>query len=451
MYAVLDIEATGGQMGEEEIIEIAVYRFDGQRVTDQLISLVKPERQIDAYVQKLTQITPKMVKTAPGFHEIAKRVIEITKDTILVGHNVDFDYRMLRQEFRKLGYIYQRETIDTVILSEKYFPDTASHSLGKLCKELGIPTTDRHRASGDARATIELFKLLLEKDAEKNISKTGIGFNNRKSLAEFGYKGLPNSAGLFYIFDSKKRVVYLSAAENIAQTARRVLNGKSDLSRKIKHSFDSIQYEITGNEMISKIKELNEIKKLKPKFNPPDIGFTHSICKENRSGYDVLMIRKNERGCKDPLIEFQNSRTVRDVLSHITTDFKLCPVLNRLSPPGKPCFSREVGECLGACEGEELPESYNLRISQFLEKINLKKRNFLMIGNGRTLNEKSFVWIDNGVCKGYGYFEFHNQIKDSKTISERMTKLSKNPDFVKIIMPNLAIGRYRELISLDSQ
>ena len=75
MYAILDIEATGGKKGEEDIIEVAIYRFDGKKIVDQLISLVSPDRKIDAYVQKLTQITPKMVKSAPKFHEIAKRII----------------------------------------------------------------------------------------------------------------------------------------------------------------------------------------------------------------------------------------------------------------------------------------------------------------------------------------------------------------------------------------
>src|SRR5690606_39916168 len=134
--------------------EVAIYRFDGEKVVDQLISLVSPDRPIDAYVQKLTQITPKMVKSAPKFHEIAKRIIEITDGAILVGHNVDFDYRMIKQEFKKFGYAYYRETIDTVPLSEKYFPDATSYSLGKLRKELGITVSDRHRAAGAARATL---------------------------------------------------------------------------------------------------------------------------------------------------------------------------------------------------------------------------------------------------------------------------------------------------------
>ncbi|MDD3458447.1 MAG: exonuclease domain-containing protein [Weeksellaceae bacterium] len=449
MYAVLDIEATGGQMGEEEIIEIAVYRFDGRMTTDQLISLVKPDRNIDPYVQKLTRITPKTVSTAPRFHEIAKRIIEITVDAVLVGHNVDFDYRMLRQEFRKLGYIYQRDTIDTVQLSEKYFPNTTSHSLGKLCNELGIPTTDRHRASGDARATLELFRLMLEKDSEKNITQYNSA-NGKAQLSEFGYKGLPNAAGVFYIRDKKRKVIYLAAADNIAQNARRLLNGKTEISRKIKTQFDSIHFELTGNQLISKIKELNELRELKPVFNRVEPNFTHSICLESRMDYQVLVIRKSEKNRDNSVLEFQYPRRIREVLSHITSEFELCPMLNRLVPMDNECFSYEVGECRGACKGIESSETYNQRIQLFLDKINIENKNFLIVGNGRKMSEKSFVLIENGICKGYGYFEFHNQIKDTKTIAERMTAVSPDPDCIKIIKPFLATGRYRDIISLDS-
>src|SRR5690625_7100510 len=101
-----------------------------------MISLVSPDRKIDPYVQKLTQITDKMVRTAPKFHALAKRIIEITEGTILVGHNIDFDYRMLRQEVKKLSYTYYTETIDTILLSEKYFTDTIFYSLVTFIIEL---------------------------------------------------------------------------------------------------------------------------------------------------------------------------------------------------------------------------------------------------------------------------------------------------------------------------
>ena len=167
MYAILDIETTGGKYNEEGITEIAIYKFDGHEVVDQVISLVNPERPIQPFVVGLTGINNDMLRNAPKFYEIAKRILEITQDCILVAHNAKFDYRILRTEFRRLGYEYERESLCSVELSKKLLPGHASYSLGKLTKALGIPISSRHRADGDAIATVKLFKLLLQKDVDK--------------------------------------------------------------------------------------------------------------------------------------------------------------------------------------------------------------------------------------------------------------------------------------------
>ena len=161
MYSILDIESTGGKFNEEGIMEIAIYRFDGREVTDQFSSLINPERRIQPFVVKLTGINEKMLKGAPKFYELAKRIIEITEGTTIVAHNAQFDYRILRTEFRRLGYDFQRKTLCTVELSKRLIPDAESHSLGKLVRSLGIAVSDRHRAQGDALATLKLFEILL--------------------------------------------------------------------------------------------------------------------------------------------------------------------------------------------------------------------------------------------------------------------------------------------------
>ena len=97
-------------------------------------------------------------------NSVTKKAIEITENCTLVAHNADFDYRVLRQEYKNLGYTYERNTLDTVQLTKDLIPDLPSYSLGKLCKSLGIPVANRHRADGDAFATVSLFELLLQKD-----------------------------------------------------------------------------------------------------------------------------------------------------------------------------------------------------------------------------------------------------------------------------------------------
>merc|ERR1712137_404516 len=108
MYAILDLETTGGKYNEEGVTEVAIYEYDGHEIVDQFISLVNPERPIQAFVVGLTGINNEMLRNAPKFFEVAKRIIEITEDCIIVAHNAQFDYRILQLEFDRLGYDYQR-------------------------------------------------------------------------------------------------------------------------------------------------------------------------------------------------------------------------------------------------------------------------------------------------------------------------------------------------------
>src|SRR6056300_1743411 len=111
MYAVLDIETTVGKYDEEGITEIAIYKHDGKKVIDQFSSLVNPQIPIQPFVQKLTGISTKMLLNAPKFYEVAKRIVEITEDCIIVAHNSSFDYRILKTEFKRLGFPFKRKTL----------------------------------------------------------------------------------------------------------------------------------------------------------------------------------------------------------------------------------------------------------------------------------------------------------------------------------------------------
>lgn len=163
MYAVVDIEATGGNHKNGKIIEIAIYIYDGKNIIDEYATLINPEVKIDWYVTKLTGITNDMVKDSPKFAEVAQKIIEITKGQIFVAHDVDFDYKFLKTELKKAGHVFNEPKVCTLKLSEKHMPEASSYSLGKLCEELGIPIPeeDRHRAAGDALATTKLLGLLL--------------------------------------------------------------------------------------------------------------------------------------------------------------------------------------------------------------------------------------------------------------------------------------------------
>jgi len=270
LYAILDIETTGGKFNEEGITEIAIYKFDGHTIIDQFISLVNPEKPIQEFVVQLTGISNKMLKNAPKFFEAAKRIIEITTDCILVAHNTTFDYRILSTEFERLGYDFHRNTLCTVELSQKLILDQPSYSLGKLTKSLGIPMTDRHRASGDALATVQLFKLLLEKDISKTIIQSSIKYFDRrlqKQKLRTLIEETPPIQGVFYIHDINGKVIYLGRGKNIKAEVNKLFLKLTTRAVKIQERVQTISFDKTGNELFTSLKYQIELEVLSPKYN----------------------------------------------------------------------------------------------------------------------------------------------------------------------------------------
>lgn len=172
MYAIIDIETTGQASSTGKITEIAIFIHNGFEITDSYTSLINPECYIPGFITNLTGIDNKMVKNAPRFFEIARKIVEITQDKIFVAHNVSFDYRFIQEEFIRLGYDYQRKTMCTVRMGRKFIPGYKSYSLGKLCDELNISINGRHRAAGDALATVKLFEMILARKALKESKQT---------------------------------------------------------------------------------------------------------------------------------------------------------------------------------------------------------------------------------------------------------------------------------------
>ncbi|MBS9774190.1 MAG: DNA polymerase III subunit epsilon [Tenacibaculum sp.] len=310
MYAILDIETTGGKFNEEGITEIAIYKFDGHTIVDQFISLVNPEKQIQDFVVKLTGINNKMLQNAPKFYEVAKRIIEITSNCTLVAHNANFDYRILRTEYKRLGFSFVKNTLCTVELSKKLIPEQPSYSLGKLCKNLGIPITNRHRASGDALASVQLFKILLEKDKEKNIIKNNIKFSdkrNYKKKLQTILDGLPEKKGVFFVHNEQGTVIFMGKGKNIKQEVNKLFLKNTNRANKINSLVHSIEYEETGNELFTKLKYYTYLHSIKPKYN-----FKKPLKKVNSefNNKDFLIINKGRTPEEHAVILIEDNEVI---------------------------------------------------------------------------------------------------------------------------------------------
>ena len=442
MYAILDIETTGGQFNEEGITEIAIYKFDGHEVVDQFISLVNPEIPIQPFVVKLTGINNAMLVAAPKFFEVAKRIIEITNDCVIVAHNASFDYRILRTEFRRLGYDFEARTLCTVELSKKLLPEQPSHSLGKLVRALGIPMADRHRASGDALATIKLFKILLEKDLEKEIVKDFIKLEVEKGIAPKLLdiiSSLPSTTGVYYIHNERGNLIYIGKSRNIKKRINQHFTGTSAKCKKIQAQVFTVTYDETGSELIALLKESQEIKVNKPILNRAQRKsiFQYALYVEkDEKGYLNLKIQKAD-GRKREITSFASLQEAKNALFRITSHYKLCQKLTGLYDTKTNCFQYTIKECDGACVGKVSPEIYNARVQEFIEKNTFENQNMILIDKGRNISERSAVLIENGIYKGYAFYDLNYQINNIEILRNIIIPMQNNRDTKNIIQGHI--------------
>ena len=272
MYAIVDIETTGGYAANHRITEVAIYHHDGMHITDSFHTLINPERNIPYYITGLTGITTEMVLEAPAFREIADDIFKRLEGKIFVAHNAHFDYSFLKKEFEEAGINWQSKKLCTVRLSRKIIPGLRSYSLGSLSESLGIKILNRHRAGGDAEATVKIFDQLLRRDRDSYILKT-LKRNSGETvlppnLPREEFDRLPLLAGVYYFHNARGNVIYVGKAINIKKRIAGHFTGDArEWSRsKIRNEIHHISYELTGNELIALILESQEIRRLWPKI-----------------------------------------------------------------------------------------------------------------------------------------------------------------------------------------
>jgi len=444
MYAILDIESTGGKYNEEGITEIAIHRFDGHKVVDKFICLVNPEREIQPFVAKLTGINNKMLRSAPKFHEVAKRIVEITEDAVIVAHNAQFDYRILRTEFRRLGYDFQRKTLCTVDLSKQLIPEAESHSLGKLARSLGIPMSDRHRANGDALATLKLFKLLLNKDSDKKIITEVIREETHGELSPNQLDmvfDLPSETGVYYMHDKDGEIIYLGKTKDIKKRVNQHFTNVGKLARKLQKETKKVTYATTGSELIAILKAYVEQQKNKPRYNHVSRKklFTHTVdFSQNGTEHIILDVEKT-RTLYNKQIAFNGTDAAKSFLNKIAEEFELCPS----SLGTKETCKHEETKIASASDCNE-------KVLSAFEKYSIRDKNIALTDRGRETGERSFILIKNGRLQGFGYVELNHQINNIPILESIMTPMHSDENTTFIVETYLRKNNRLKTIPLTS-
>ncbi len=446
MYAIIDIETTGGNASRERITEIAIYIHDGIKVVNEYSSLINPECKVPPFVARLTGISDEMLKDAPKFFEVARDIVEITEDCTFVAHNAAFDYSFVKQEFLNLGYKYKRPVLCTVKMSRKLLPGHKSYSLGNLCDSLGIQVTSRHRASGDALATVKLFERLLSVDPTlSQIPTDGL----HPSLDRSVFSRLPTNPGVYYFHDENGKLLYIGKSKNIhSRVLSHFQNSNTSRAIEMRSNTASISFEETGSELIALLLESDEIKQHKPLHNRLQRRTLYKYGLYSfytQAGYKVMQIEKIKNTGK-PHTVFSSFDEALVVVHEIVAKHDLCQKLCGLYQNHGACFQHSIGQCSGACIGLEPAESYNQRVDTALSQFHHKWSDMAIIDHGRNEDEVSVILIENNVFAGFGWMSRENGLADPTQIKECIKKYNDNRDVHQIIRGFLNSGKALKII-----
>lgn len=454
MYAIVDIETTGGYADSHRITEIAIYHYDGIQITDEFHSLINPGRKIPQFITGLTGITSEMVSEAPAFEDLAKEIHDWLKDRVFVAHNAHFDYSFLKKEFEDAGIIWNTKKLCTVRLSRKIIPGLSSYSLGRLAESLGIKISDRHRAGGDAQATAKIFDMLIKRDSAGVIVKA-LKRNSGETLLppnlpKEEFDKLPAKAGVYYFHDARGNVIYVGKAIDIKKRIAGHFTGEArEWNRSnIRNEIHSISFELTGNELIALILESQEIRRIWPKYN---LAQKYKVEEwgiydyEDRNGYLRFAVNVVSRNTK-PLITFSSKGDAWSFMWEKVKDYDLCPKLSGLQVAKGLCFSHQTGSCKGACQGVEKVKKYNKRVQQAIDTFFEAGQTVAIVGKGRRPEEKSVVLVENGNYLGFGFFDetesisnldsaknFIKPSKDNRVVQNIVNSYLTNPKGVELL------------------
>ncbi len=440
MYTIIDIETTGNGIKGNKITEISIFKYDGTTIIEEYTTLINPECEISNFITSLTGIDNAMVQNAPTLKEVAAKIIEITKDTIFVAHSVGFDYNVIKNELHHIGIPFSRKKLCTVRLSRKLIPGFTSYSLGKLCSSLNIPLQNRHRARGDAHATLLLFKKLLHADNAASVFSTFLNAKSQENtlppaLPKEEFLKLPNKAGVYYFKDKNNKSIYIGKAIAIKKRVLSHFYNKASKAIEMCNKTNYLDFEVSGSELVALLMESAAIKKEMPIYNSAQkkTAVPYGIFSyEDRNG--ILHIAYNKLKFAPNAVQHYFSITnCRLALEKICEDFNLCPKFCHLQENIPHCSHYKIKKCHGICQQKESVTTYNKRVKQALQSLKNANESYYIKEQGRTKEELAIVLVLQGVYKGYGFINKQEQITKIEEIEAFIQPQKNTLDALQII------------------
>ncbi len=437
IYTIIDVETTGQG---NRMTEISVFKFDGHQVIDEFTSLINPEAYIPQHITALTGIDSDMVANAPTFADVAEDILKITEDTIFVAHNVNFDYNVIQGEFKRIGQEFTRKKLCTVRLSRRLIPGHRSYSLGKICKALDINLVDRHRARGDAEATVTLFKILLQQENATTVFNSFLKKTSKEGtlpshLPTEVFNKLPNTPGIYYFKNKKGKIIYIGKAVDLKKRVLSHFYSKTQKALDMCRETADIDFELSGSELIALLMEDAAIKQHYPEYNQlakRNLKNYAIFCYTDRKGI-IHLAYNTLKNSPNPLKVFSNVRQCRAYVEELCFLFNLCPKYCHLQEGVQACNHHKISACNGICRENETPEEYNIRVNNAIQHIHKIAKIEVYKEKGRTEDEEAFVLLKNGTYMGYGFINNTEIITSNEQLENYLIPQKDNLDIQKIL------------------
>ncbi len=436
MYAIVDIETTGGFAASHGITEIAIILHNGREEEGRFESLVNPIISIPRYITALTGIDDEMVRHAPVFEEIAAEVYRLLEGRVFVAHNVNFDYSFVLTALQSCGYALSVKKLCTVRLARKILPGLPSYSLGNLCRARGIDNRQRHRAMGDAAATADLFEQLVREDRSGAIAKMTRGRNAEQFLPPQVpvecLEALPGTPGVYYFENQKKEVIYVGKAINLSKRVRSHFSNNDSSKRKqeLLRQVHYIRFTACYSELMALILESHEIRRIWPLFNRSQKRFQHKYglySYEDSSGYLQLVIEK-KRAQLPAIYTFDFMPEGQNYLRRMLPQDEMGAVITRM---------------------EEPPAVYNAKIKAAIEAVETSLPSFVLVENDPLQpNVLAAYLVERGKFWGMGPVDRSAKLEVSVEYWKEILSPSPDNDYIRGLLYQFANKKHITRVNL---
>jgi DNA polymerase-3 subunit epsilon len=407
-YCIFDFETTGISPKKEKVIEIGIVRINNGKIVDSFSTFINPGRKIPFYITQITGITSSETENAPYFDEVFPKIKEFFGDSILVAHNINFDYSFLKHECINHGIeIPEINSICTLRLARKLYPELSSKSLGSIVKYLKIRHRNVHRALGDSTATakvfMKMFKQLREKHEIDSVSDL-INFS-RLSDSEKSYRiikkllveslvKMPDSPGVYFFKNAKDEIIYIGKAKSLKDRVKNHFYSNAiRKSKEIVRRASDLNFQITKSELTALLAEAELIKIHKPKMNTmlkkyPNSYFIRLIMNNNFPTIEVSLAFDFDGN--DYFGPYPNRDTANTIKEIIDKTFTLRECTEKEFSKKRKCYLYDIGRCLAPCIESDISQEYTeelMKVREFLNGNNQSAVNRLL-NKMKTLSEE---------------------------------------------------------------